>query len=49
MDVEEKLRSFGDFYSFDLVIIHESLKKELDERQEANLLELEKYVDQLSR
>ena len=37
MDVEEKLRSFGDFYSFDLEIRHESLKKELDERQEANL------------
>ena len=49
MDVQEKLRSSGDFYSFDLEIIHESLKKKLDEIQEANLMELEAYVDQFSR
>ena len=49
MDVQEKLRSSGDFYSFDLEIIHESLKKELDERQEVNLMKLESHVDQFSR
>ena len=49
MNLEEKLRNFAEFYSFDIEIMHESLKKELDDRQEANLLELERYVDQFSR
>jgi hypothetical protein len=43
------LKNFAEFYSFDLEIIHESLMKELDDRQDANLLELESSVGQFSR
>lgn len=47
-DLEEKIKNTASFYSFDIEILHDSLKKELDDLEEANFEILAKYEKTLA-
>lgn len=45
-ELKEKLNESANFHSFDIEIIHDSIKKELEDREEANLRLVESYEEE---